>query len=251
MSDFSGAIIEQIRSSIKEANSLLRLVIDEHQKSEFQGYSIKWNKCQVRFERWYRITRKIFERISFSGFEEFEEVMIGGVFDSESGGPTGGMKYFFEGSIPSKESVKDFVLEIAKCLALMEGAIAETETNVPGIRTQLSYEFIADEYEQAELLYKLDFHRAAGVIAGIALERHVKTLCESHSIEVEKNPPDKSKASFSDYIMTLKKAEIINEVKRKEFEYLYGIRSTCSHPDEVNKDDIKRLLLRGKEIAVL
>ena len=124
-------------------------------------------------------------------------------------------------------------------------------TDIPNIKIQISYEFIADEYEQAELLYESDFYRTAGVIAGVALERHVKTLCESHSVEVEKNSPNKRIANFSDYINTLKKAGIINEVKRKEFEFLYGIRTSCSHADDVNKDDIKRLLERGKEIAIL
>ena len=102
MDDISGAIIEQIRSSIEDAKSLMLLVNEEHQKVGTQELP-KWSDCQSRFERWYRTIRKIFKEIGFSGFDEFEGVIIGGVFDSENYAPTEGMKFIFEGPIPSKE----------------------------------------------------------------------------------------------------------------------------------------------------
>ena len=102
MDDISGAIIEQIKSSIKDAEFLAILVLNEHKKVGTQELP-KWSDCQFRFERWYRTIRKIFKKIDFSGFDDFEEVMTGGVFDSQNYEPTGGMRFIFEGPMPSKE----------------------------------------------------------------------------------------------------------------------------------------------------
>ncbi len=47
--------------------------------------------------------------------------------------------------------------------------------------------FIESELDKAEYLFKNKFERCAGVIAGVALERHLQVLCDKYQIEYRHN----------------------------------------------------------------
>ena len=134
-------------------------------------------------------------------------------------------------------------------IGLLVSLPSEIESKELSLFENITFNFIADEYDQAEYLFKNGFSRAAGVVAGVALERHVHLLAEKNNIEVKVNPPTKPKAEFSDYLASLKKADIINEVQRKQLDALYQIRKACAHPEEPKKEDIDRLIGEGKLLA--
>jgi len=51
----------------------------------------------------------------------------------------------------------------------------------------ITADLLDSELSQAELLYKHDFYRASGAIAGVVLERFLKTLCEVNQITFGEN----------------------------------------------------------------
>jgi hypothetical protein len=132
---------------------------------------------------------------------------------------------------------------------LLSSIISELETKELNLFENISYEFIADEYDQADFLFKNEFTRAAGAIAGVAIERHLQTIAKKHNINVIANPPSKSKSDFSDYLASLKRSNIIDETQRKQFDALYQIRKMCDHPDEPKKEDVERLIRDGRLMA--
>ncbi len=74
--------------------------------------------------------------------------------------------------------------------------------------------------------------RASGVVARVALERHLFTVIDVRNLTIIINPPNKKKPEANDAIVTL-----VNG-------------NHCAHPREtVTKEDVKRLIDRGRELA--
>jgi len=124
--------------------------------------------------------------------------------------------------------------------------ISLKETNFKKIITA---DLLDSELDQAEVLYKHDFHRAAGNIAGVVLERYLKTLCEVNMIEVgEKDTiePLATKMYKSDKLPDFDKTLF------KSIQHLASIRNKCSHPKEdVKQHEVRELLDKVKKITFL
>lgn len=71
----------------------------------------------------------------------------------------------------------------------------------------------------------VDHIRAAGVITGVALERHLITLCESSSEELDFGYMD----VITSLAYTLNEAGEITDDDKRSLDYLAGIRDNCSY----------------------
>ena len=124
--------------------------------------------------------------------------------------------------------------------------ISLKETNLKKI---LTADFLNSELEQAEMLYKYDFDRASGAIAGVVLERYLKTLCDINSIDVgEKDTIDPlamklyGSDKVPDFDITL----------FKSIQHLASIRNKCTHSKEdVKRHEVRELLDKVKKITFL
>jgi len=102
---------------------------------------------------------------------------------------------------------------------------------------QLSIGFVESEIEQAEELLRNGYERAACVVAGVSLERFVKTL---YSTKVDKERVPKS---FKECLVALVKGRIIEERQKKHLSALYNIRSDCAPPGkDVKGGEIRKLI---------
>ena len=226
-------IITGIRQKVNELHKKAEEVIDLVRK-KLDGEDVTEKLCLVA-ESWYQSTMALFRANDYSRIDDFsrkyEIVIIG--FTS----PGGYGKDF-----------QHFSNIMIQMIALLRSFPDELENKSVTLFSQLNFEFIADEYEQAEELLKVHV-RAAGAVAGVALERHVHTLANTKGVKVESHPSSKTKPDFSDYLNALKKADVINEVQKKQFEALYQVRKSSSHPEEVDPEDVKRLIREGKILA--
>ena len=98
------------------------------------------------------------------------------------------------------------------------------------------------EIEQADLLLSNGFERAAGSIAGVALELHLKTLCDINNLTYP------SKATIQPLLQALQKGSILDITEVKHIEYLASIRNKCSHPNAVTEQEVKALIDGVKKI---
>jgi hypothetical protein len=124
--------------------------------------------------------------------------------------------------------------------------------------TRLSYAVVADEFEKASDLFRQSngdeaLQRASGVVARVALERHLFCVAEAQSLTLLINPPNKKKADVEDVLNTLVNANVITHVQKSHFDNLFKIANNCAHPREpVNPNDIERLIRDGRtETAVI
>lgn len=116
------------------------------------------------------------------------------------------------------------------------------------LRKTISADLVESELDEAELLLDHGFIRAAGAVAGVALERYLKTLCEIST------PPVKysENATISQLALNLRNAGQLSETKRKKMVYLGDIRNKCDHPkeEEPRKEEVKELIKWTKDLLI-
>jgi hypothetical protein len=96
------------------------------------------------------------------------------------------------------------------------------------------------------------FVRTAGMVARVALERHLFTVADSRSLAIIKNPPNKKAADMEDILQTLQKASVITAIQKSQFDSLFKVANNCAHPKEaVTETDVERLIREGKQLTAL
>lgn len=110
------------------------------------------------------------------------------------------------------------------------------------LRKLITADIASTEVEEAEVLLTNGFHRAAGSIAGVALELHLKTLCDINGL------PYPLKATIQPLLQALQKGSILDITEIKHIEYLASIRNKCSHPKEVSEVEVQSLIEGVKKI---
>lgn len=102
----------------------------------------------------------------------------------------------------------------------------------------------SDYLEMADTLLQSNYKDAAAVIAGTALEVHVRTLCAKNSVAtvLPNGAPMKADAMNTE----LKKEGVYNEAQRKQVSAWMGLRNSAAHGDygDYDKQQV-RLLVDG------
>lgn len=107
-------------------------------------------------------------------------------------------------------------------------------------KEQISKSVAKDEVQRARDLLEEGLPRASGVTAGVALERHLLTMCQETDIELEYSHDD-GIASLAD---TLYNADIIEKTTLNSLQTLSSIRNDCAHANqtEPNEHKVRRLI---------
>lgn len=115
------------------------------------------------------------------------------------------------------------------------------------VRKGVSDEIITEELYQAKTLWDDENIRAAGVVAGVALERHLLTLCEVSDREVEYEYSD----GIRSLAETLYNANEITQTTMGQLEYLADIRNDCAHANEEEPDkrNVERLIEQAEDLV--
>lgn len=110
------------------------------------------------------------------------------------------------------------------------------------LRKLISADVVKTEIDQAEALFITGFSRAAGVVAGVALERYLKTLCDINAITYGSRDTIQPVAQF------LRTAGKLDIVEMNRITYLASIRNKCSHPDSASDEEVKSLIDEVKKL---
>lgn len=121
----------------------------------------------------------------------------------------------------------DAVPKFEQQLNILKSANLRFESSLFDIKQLVQADLFDSELATAKELLKKKFARAAGVIAGVVLEKHLAEVCINHSVVVKKKAP-----SINDYNQLLKDNEIVDIPDWRRVQLLGDIRNTCGH----NKD---------------
>jgi len=103
-----------------------------------------------------------------------------------------------------------------------------------------------DELLEAEYLIKKGFIRAAGALAGVVLERHLKMLCDKNDQKL-KYPKNATISKLSDI---LKDNNLLDIPEWRKIQYLGDIRNKSDHDKKVEpkKEEVTELISKVKEM---
>ncbi len=198
------------------------------------------------YTRWYSLSYELIKDYlpqmvnEFNSFYKAEESQ-----GKKSGSPLGVVDYLklkYSAAPNISTMTESFIdtLEAQLNILLIVPDIAEAREF--SLRKLITTDLANTEVEQAEILLANGFTRAAGSIAGVALELHLKTLCDINGLSY---PP---KATIQPLLQALQKAGIMDITEIKHIEYLASIRNKCSHPKEVSEAEVQSLIDGVKKI---
>lgn len=110
---------------------------------------------------------------------------------------------------------------------ILSAAARRLESTLFDITTIVQADLFDDELDAADMLNRQGFHRAAGAIAGVVLEGHLKKVCLSYKMQRKK------RANISDYNDALKEKEVISVPTWRFIQHLGDLRNICDHPKDV------------------
>lgn len=113
------------------------------------------------------------------------------------------------------------------------------ESSLFDIEQLVQADLFDSEVEAAKQLSKNKFYRAAGVICGVVIEKHLKQVCIDHSIKITKSKP-----VINDLNELLKKEGIVDTGTWRNIQRLGDLRNLCSHNGErePTKEDLDDLI---------
>jgi hypothetical protein len=247
----------QLQNRVKELELLAENVFSL--ADELRSGQKRQPDLQVKGQQWYRGTRELLAQNRFSGLKEFDDLFFGRIEINGTPMIKGMTIDRYIGLDPSPSASGDFdnffVKPFGKARSLLLSLEAELMSRELPVLTQLSFAVAADEFTTAEALLNQQsgneaLLRASGVVARVALERHLFCVAEARSMSIIVNPSTKKKPEVEDVLSTLVKANVITAVQKAHFDSLLKVANNCAHPKEtVREADVARLIRDGRTAA--
>lgn len=124
-------------------------------------------------------------------------------------------------------------------MSILKSVQGRFESSLYDIRQILQADLFDDELDTSKELLKNGFVRAAGAVAGVVLEKHLKEVCKNHNVRSAKKTP-----SISDFNDLLKNENVIDVPTWRFIQHLGDIRNLCDHSKEREpvKDEVSDLI---------
>ncbi|HEY0068749.1 MAG TPA: hypothetical protein VGE04_02130 [Chloroflexia bacterium] len=138
-----------------------------------------------------------------------------------------------------------YSLKLIRQLALVKAAIELAPSSLRDIRTVLQSELLDSDLDAARMLLRARHLRSAGVVCGVVIEAHLKTVADRHNISFRK-----TKLTISDLNDTLKDKAVYDVPTWRLIQRLADIRNLCGHAGErePKSDDIEDLIEKTEKI---
>jgi hypothetical protein len=140
---------------------------------------------------------------------------------------------------PTFNDLAPVVMRFQSQLQILMSASARFESLLFDIRQLVQADLFDSEIDAGRELLRSGFLRAAGVVAGVVLEKHLSEVCESHHIVTRKKNP-----TISDFNDALKAGDGIGVPTWRFIQHLGDLRNLCGHNKdrEPTRDETTELL---------
>jgi len=109
-------------------------------------------------------------------------------------------------------------------LAILKAAQGRFDSSLFEIRQLVQADLFDSEIDSARELLKGKFYRAAGIVAGVVLEKHLLQVCSDHQVKITKKNP-----TISELNDLLKSSSVIDVPQWRFISMLGDIRNICGH----------------------
>ena len=137
------------------------------------------------------------------------------------------------------------ILKFQQQINLVKAAKGTLDSKLMDLTAHLQAELFDTEVEGASTLARAGHLRAAGVICGVVIEKHLQHVCGAYNIAVRKRNP-----GISDFLEPLKREGVIAQPQWRNLQRLADIRNICCHATgrEPTKDDIDVLVSETEKV---
>lgn len=109
-------------------------------------------------------------------------------------------------------------------LAILKASKKRFASSLFEIRQIVQADLFDNEIDAARELLKNRFSRAAGAVAGVVLEKHLKQVCNDHAVKMVSPKPGVAVLS-----QALRSADVIDVPQWRLIQHLADIRNLCDH----------------------
>lgn len=131
-----------------------------------------------------------------------------------------GLRVSFAGVVKADSNAAIQLLE--QQVAIVEAIKRRFESSLFDIKQLVQADLFDSELDTARGLLKTGFARAAGAIAGVVLEGHLKQVRDTHELP-------KKLSTITPIIDALKAANVIELSQHRQIQFLGDIRNKCGH----------------------
>lgn len=127
--------------------------------------------------------------------------------------------------------------------SIVDSCSSRFESSLFDIKHLVQADLLDSELSAARELLKNGFLRAAGAVAGVALEKHLHSVCNRRGIPIKKK-----NASISDLNELLKSNSVVGIPEWREITLLADYRNICDHFKSAEPSDVQvRHLIDGTD----
>ncbi len=157
------------------------------------------------------------------------------------------MQFFNEQDYVTQSGQLAMAREIRQIQHLIGSIPSYMEGRLYDLELGLAQEFTRDQLVEAEVLLKARHTRAAGAMAGVLLERHLKLLCDRSQSPIKYA----SKATISTLNDSLWKASVYKQTEWRRVQWMGDVRNECDHANatEPERKDVQKLIHDVKEFV--
>ncbi len=147
---------------------------------------------------------------------------------------------------PAFNTRSAFAVKLLRQIGIVEAAAELAPSKLRDIRATLRAELLDSDLHAAQNLLKAGHLRSAGIVCGVVLETHLRSICDRHGIKLTKRDP-----SISDLNELLKSAGVYDVPMWRLIQRLADIRNICGHRKERDPklDEVEDLLLGANKVT--
>lgn len=216
-----------------------------HQKGE-AGAVKSGDSLEKSYQRWFTEACFVIKQLLPDRLAEFEQLYKGDGRSKRSSEFSFTIQNWLMGmrapeNVIGEKSFNDIAF-VANCfsnqLQILESVEARFESQLFNIKQFVQSDLFDSEVEAAKELANHGFLRAAGVIAGVVLERHLSQVAENHNLNTRKK--NLSISVFNDLL----KDVVTDFPSWRDIQRLGDIRNLCAHDrkKEPTKEQVEDLI---------
>ena len=206
------------------------------------------------YQTWYTESHRVIEQLLPARLTEFEQLYLGVGRRSKLESPNytiqdwlRGMRAGIAGT--GRKRFDDFAvagMAFINQLQILKSVRKRIESSLFDIRQVLQADLFNSELDGARELVSKGFFRAAGVIAGVVLESHLREVAGNRKLKSRKRNP-----AINDWNEILKSASVIDVPTWRNVQRLADLRNICAHSNEKtpSKDDVNELIQSVDKIS--
>jgi hypothetical protein len=149
------------------------------------------------------------------------------------------------GGEPVFDVVECFRRRLLVQIGIVHAAQGFIRSRLRDIRTELQAEILDGDVDGAAALLKSGHLRSAGVICGVALEAHFKSIAERRTLRSKRQKP-----TLGDWNELLKEATVYDIPTWRLIQHLTDIRNLCGHKAErePRREEVEDLIRGTRKI---